>query len=142
MLLGGNPDRSSPAYEQISKLIPWPQHIPMDAFSILKTFVLLTVLFSRDIHVAQRKDVRSVIVKLWDRCNPDLHPQPLPMDRYFKNIIYLGIEGGSRVPFLRLYSSSTQELFDHSGVYFNSNPQEGNSMQCMQFPSSPNRHDS
>ena len=121
----------------ISSLMPG--YHEWDTRFILEALSLLIGLVSDKTRDAQSEDTRSTIIKLWDDAVP--HSKPLLTDRSFIYYIRLGIEGGSQVPFLALYSSSTQESFNHYQMYMNSNLQ-GDSLQCMQFPSPRNRRHS
>ena len=126
------------SYGWFSDFIPWSQG-KLDNISVLRTFSWLHVLVPPEVHDAQRKDISDVIAKVWDKYDPVMHPRLLPSCEDITSIICLGIEGGSLVPFLKLYSSSTQESFKHLQMYSNHDtPWE--SMQCMHFHSSSNRY--
>ena len=122
----------------ISSLMP--KYHRWDTCLILEALSLLIQLVSDETRDAQREDLRSTITKLWDDARPIPHSKLLSTDVSFI-YLHLGIEGGSQVPFLALYSSSTQESFNHRQMYMNSNRQ-GPSLQCMQFPSPQNRRHS
>ena len=112
-----------------------------NAVAFLKTFSLLHTLVSRDGHDTRRESIRSAIVRLWGKLDLGLKYCILPPEKPVIRLIHLGIEGGSQVPFLALYSSSVQASFIHRQMYLNSNSQESSS-QCTQFLSLKNRNDS
>ena len=135
--------------ERIASLIPYGYRRRRDTLSILKTFSLLVAPVPRDIHTARHEEMRSIITKVWNKLDSippvRLVAKPfrivteqsfglLPTDPSFVNLLYLGIEGGSRSPFIALYAASMHESFNHSEMGKNSYPQ-GDSLQCTQLPS-------
>ena len=135
--------------ERIAALIPYNYRNERDTLSILKTFSLLVAPVPRDIHTARHEEMRSIITKVWNKLDSippvRLVAKPfrivteqsfglLPTDPSFVNLLYLGIEGGSRSPFIALYAASMHESFNHSEMGKNCYPQ-GDSLQCTQLPS-------
>ena len=98
---------------------------------LCRVFSALLLLASQETVNASRGDVLEHAAGLWDAytsCNNG--DQALSIDRLFVTFVYLGIEGGSWAPFATLYFSSSQESFDHSKMWNDSQPQS-DSLLCM-----------
>ena len=134
-------------HERMAALIPYYYRNRQDTLSFLRTFSLLVSPIPRDIFIARHKDMRGMITRVWSKL--DSIPPPrfrflansytlvteqsfrlLPTDQTFIGLIYLGIEGGSRSPFIALYAASMRESFNHQDMWQNCYPQE-NSLQCI-----------
>ena len=144
-------------HERMAALIPYYYRNRQDTLSFLRTFSLLVSPIPRDIFIARHKDMRGMITRVWSKL--DSIPPPrfrflansytlvteqsfrlLPTDQTFIGLIYLGIEGGSRSPFIALYAASMRESFNHYEMRRNCSPQ-ADSLPCIQLLSSRIRRD-
>ena len=108
------------------------QQVTTDVLTVLKTFSLLIIPVPSEMQDMdmQYETTKMVIARVW--ANLSLQGYVLPTNQTFIKLIYLGIDGGSEIPFLALYSSVFNESYNHYEMYMNSSPM-ASSDQCKLF---------
>ena len=88
---------------------------------------MLVSLADPESRIACHDSLAELCEEIWDEMHN--YNNPLPTEEYSMEIMYISIENGALSPLLALYSSSTQESFDHLRMILDSNP-PGDSMKC------------
>ena len=125
------PSPSTPTNDHLQSIITGRKLKP-DITSFFQTFGALYHPPSKEAVDACREDVAMLVDKLWEMRMPTTADSLLPTNEGTFKLVHLYMESGGQSPFLELYSSASNESFNHEAGWYNC-PSNVGSVQCAEF---------
>ena len=125
------PSPSTPTNDHLQDIIA-ERKLKPNITTFFQTFNALYGLASKEAVDACHEDVTMLVDRLWEMRMPTTADSLLPTDKGSFELVHLCMDSGGQSPFLALYSSASNESFDHDAGYRSRTWNVG-SVQCAQF---------